>query len=340
MLSPRAAADGNERVRQLTPFFQFPMAAVLKDLRPFCFSRCMPPEKAERTFVMNKPSGQPAQRMSQGLRLAARPIRIGAGIPLKPDRRTPVWTDIAAAAEGLAQREPLLKPRLQSLILAHDNLGAGVAAVLARRLGGADLEEAPLRDLFLQLADEDFAEKVAADLRAVRERDPAGGDELHVLLNFKGFQALQTYRIAHALWQEGRTELAHALSNQASIVFAVDIHPAARIGTGVMFDHGTGIVIGETTVIEDNVSLLQNVTLGGTGKEHGDRHPKIRSGVMIGAGAKILGNIEVGTMSKIAAGSVVLHPVPPHTTVAGVPARVVRRHHDDSCPSVEMDQRI
>lgn len=289
---------------------------------------------------MNKPSSQPMQRLSQGLRLAARPIRIGAGIPLAPDRRTPVWAAIMAAADALAQREPLLAKRLQSLILAHDRLGAGTAAVLARRLAGADLEEPALLELFLRIADDDFAEKVAADLRAVRERDPACGDELHVLLNFKGFQALQTYRIAHALWQQGRTELAHALSNQASLVFAVDIHPAARIGTGVMFDHGTGIVVGETTVIEDNVSLLQNVTLGGTGKEHGDRHPKIRSGVMIGAGAKILGNIKVGTMSKIAAGSVVLHPVPPHTTVAGVPARVVRRHNDDSCPSVEMDQSI
>ncbi|WP_225984422.1 serine O-acetyltransferase [Noviherbaspirillum aerium] len=288
---------------------------------------------------MNKPPSQPMQR-SSGLRLAGRPIRIGAGIPLAPDRRTPVWADIRSAAESLAQREPLLGARLRSLVLANDNLGAGISAVLARRLASEDLDEHALRELFTSVADDAFAEKVAADLRAVRERDPAGGDELHVLLNFKGFQALQTYRIAHALWLDGRTELAHALSNQASLVFAVDIHPAARIGTGVMFDHGTGIVIGETTLIEDNVSLLQNVTLGGTGKEHGDRHPKIRSGVMIGAGAKILGNIDIGTMSKVAAGSVVLQPVPPHTTVAGVPARVVRQHNDDSCPSVEMDQRI
>jgi serine O-acetyltransferase len=251
-----------------------------------------------------------------------------------------IWQEIREAAVQVAQHETFLQPRLQALVLARTGLADAVAAVLARRLAGADMEERALRALFADVIDDDVTARIAADLFAVRTRDPACGDYLHVLLNLKGFQALQTYRIAHALWLRQRQALAHALANQASVVFAVDIHPAARIGCGVMFDHGTGIVIGETTVIEDNVSILQNVTLGGTGKEHGDRHPKIRSGVMIGAGAKILGNIEVGTMSKVAAGSVVLRPVPPHCTVAGVPARVVRHHLDQACPSVEMDQTI
>ncbi|HYD96654.1 MAG TPA: serine O-acetyltransferase [Noviherbaspirillum sp.] len=253
-----------------------------------------------------------------------------------------VWRDICARAEDAARQEPFLSARLQALVLERASLGASIAAVLARRLAGADMPEAALRALMEEVlaGAPRIAQQAAADLAAVKERDPACPDMLHVLLNLKGFQALQAYRVAHALWRDGRDALAFALSNQASIAFAVDIHPAARIGCGVMFDHGTGIVIGETTVVEDHVSILQNVTLGGTGKEHGDRHPKIRSGVMIGAGAKILGNIEVGAMSKVAAGSVVLRPVPAHCTVAGVPARVVRHHHDQSCPSDEMDQSI
>jgi serine O-acetyltransferase len=231
---------------------------------------------------------------------------------------------------------------MRALILDHAAPAAMVAAVLARRLACEDMPEVPLRALMESVLDRDplILSRIESDLAAVKERDPACADQLHVLLNLKGFQALQSYRIAHALWRDGRIELALALANQVSVALAVDIHPAARIGAGVMFDHGTGIVIGETTVIEDNVSILQNVTLGGTGKEHGDRHPKIRYGVMIGAGAKILGNIEIGTMSKVAAGSVVLKAVPEHVTVAGVPARIVRHHRDSSCPSLEMDQSI
>ena len=257
-----------------------------------------------------------------------------------PRLETDPWQRMRITAQDVARREPLLAPRLHALVLERATPAAILAAVLARRLACADMPETELRTLIGQMADARILAEVGADLAAVEERDPACPDLLHVLLNLKGFQALQTYRIAHALWQEGRAELAFALANQASLAFAVDIHPAARIGSGVMFDHGTGIVIGETTVIEDHVSLLQNVTLGGTGKEHGDRHPKIRTGVMIGAGAKILGNIEVGAMSKVAAGSVVLRPVPPHCTVAGVPARIVRHHRDDSCPSDEMDQTL
>lgn len=268
----------------------------------------------------------------QGLRIVA------TSEPTEGD----VWQQVCDAALDASRREPLLLRRLQQLILRHSTPAAMLAAVLARRMASEDLPEPDLQELMqdVLMCDEVALQQAASDLAAVKERDPACPDYLHVILNLKGFHALQAHRVAHSLWRAGRAELAFMLASQASLVFAVDIHPVARIGSGVMLDHGTGIVIGETTVIEDNVSLLQNVTLGGTGKEHGDRHPKIRSGVMIGTGAKILGNIEVGTMSKIAAGSVVLKPVPPHCTVAGVPAKVVRRHRDDSCPSMEMDQSI
>jgi serine O-acetyltransferase len=260
----------------------------------------------------------------------------------QPWTQESIWLEIRAEAEQATAREPILATRLRTLVLDRPSLGAAISAVVARRLACEDLPEAALRELFDSVTRRvaGIAQQAAADLAAVKDRDPACPNLLHVVLNLKGFQSLQAYRIAHALWQEGREELAFALSNQASVALGVDIHPAARIGSGVMFDHATGIVIGETTVVEDHVSILQNVTLGGTGKEHGDRHPKIRSGVMIGAGAEILGNIEVGTMSKVAAGSVVLRPVPPHCTVAGVPARVVRHHRADSCPSDEMDQSI
>lgn len=253
-----------------------------------------------------------------------------------------LWPVIREAARRGAEAEPLLRPRLQALVLEQPSLPSALAAVLARRLACRDLDEEALRNTMDEVlaAHPETVRHFCADLLAVQERDPACAGYLHVLLNLKGFQALQTYRIAHSLWEAGRRDAAYALANQASVVFGADIHPAARIGAGVMIDHGTGVVIGETTVIEDNVSMLQNVTLGGTGKEHGDRHPKIRTGVMIGAGAIILGNIEVGAMSKVAAGSVVLRPVPPHATVAGVPARVVRHHQDDSCPSQEMDQTL
>jgi serine O-acetyltransferase len=282
---------------------------------------------------------------SMGNRLPSAPVRSEqpiAAVPAAGIDEEVLWRTVRSAAQEVALREPLLRQRLQALVLDQKSLPAATAAVLARRLACGDMPEAGLRTLMQDIAGEDaaLAAHLVGDLAAVKERDPACSDHLHVLLNLKGFQALQSHRFAHALWQRGRVELAHALANQASVVFAVDIHPAARIGSGVMLDHGTGIVIGETTVIDDNVSILQNVTLGGTGKEHGDRHPKIRSGVMIGAGAKILGNIVIGTMSKVAAGSVVLREVPPHCTVAGVPARVVRHHRDDSCPSEEMDQTI
>lgn len=253
-----------------------------------------------------------------------------------------IWSDIFDAADAMAKREPLLATHLQRIVLTQASLAGAVAAVLAHRLHGSDLPETVLKELCEAEFDneESIVRSIAADLFAVRQRDPACASYLHVLLNLKGFQALQTHRLSHLFWNRGRSELAFFLANKASLIFAIDIHPAARIGRGVMLDHGAGIVIGETAVVEDNVSLLQEVTLGGTGKENGDRHPKVRSGVMIGAGAKILGNIEIGMMSKVAAGSVVLRDVPAYCTVAGVPARIVRQVASTSFPSLEMDQSV
>lgn len=175
-----------------------------------------------------------------------------------------------------------------------------------------------------------IAEAALADLRAVRERDPAAGRLIAPFLHFKGYQALQAYRIAHWLWQQGRSDIALYVQSRISECFAIDIHPAAELGTGIMIDHGHGVVIGETAVVADDVSMLHGVTLGGTGKERGDRHPKIRRGVVLGAGAKILGNIVLGERSQVGAGSVVLEDVPPGCTVAGVPARIVSQRWPDS----------
>ena len=253
-----------------------------------------------------------------------------------------IWDEIGVSASQLAAREPLLRRMLDDIVLRHDSPARMLAAMLARRLSCANLEESALHALFEAVAADDglLPSEAETDIAAVVQRDPACPGPLHVLLNLKGFHALLAYRMAHRLWHRNRLEAAYALSNRASAVFGVDIHPAARIGIGIMLDHGTGIVIGETAVVDDNVSIMQGVTLGGTGKERGDRHPKIRSGVMIGAGSKILGNIVVGSMSRIAAGSVVLKDVPPCSTVAGVPARVVRRDEAGGSPAFEMNQEI
>jgi serine O-acetyltransferase len=253
-----------------------------------------------------------------------------------------VWERLRMEAVDLAGREPLLRPLLGEQIIAAGTNADMLAGILATRLSTAGMSGADLLDLFRDVLKHNPGIIIGteADLVAVRTRDPACTTYLHAFLNLKGFHALQTHRIAHALWIEGRVEMASWLSNLASLVFGPDIHPAASLGSGIMLDHGSGIVIGETAVIEDEVSILQNVTLGGTGKETGDRHPKIRQGVMIGAGAKILGNIEIGAFSKVAAGSVVVKPVPAHCTVAGVPATVVRIHRADEIPAETMDQNI
>ncbi|WP_116474854.1 serine O-acetyltransferase [Zobellella maritima] len=251
------------------------------------------------------------------------------------------WLRIREEAQRMITEEPMLGSFFYSTILNHDNLKCALSFILANKLESAVMPAISLREVIeVAMAEEPgILDSVAMDICAVKERDPAVELYSTPLLYLKGFHALQGYRIANWLWRHERRSLASYLQNQISVVFGVDVHPAARIGKGIMFDHATGIVVGETAVIEDDVSILQNVTLGGTGKEGGDRHPKIREGVMIGAGAKILGNIEVGMGAKIGAGSVVLEPVPPHTTVAGVPARIVGRPTCDK-PSLDMSQDI
>jgi serine O-acetyltransferase len=235
----------------------------------------------------------------------------------------------------------LLASYLHEAVLRHRSLEASLSFILACKLETICLTAIGLVDVLREALGSSLAIGVATrrDLTAVVERDPAARNFATPLLHFKGFQALQAHRVAHALWHQGRHALAHHLQSRVSEVFAVDIHPAAVIGKGVLIDHGTGVVIGETAVVGDDVSMLHGVTLGGTGKESGDRHPKVGNGVLIGAGAKILGNIRIGPGSKIAAGSVVLVDVPPHRTVAGVPARVVGVPGANE-PALQMNQMV
>lgn len=237
----------------------------------------------------------------------------------------PVWDRMRREAEEIARKEPVLGGFIFSAVLNHNTFERALVHRLAQRLGSVDLSAELVVQAFEDAIEEEpeigFAAR--ADIIATFERDPACHLYVDPLLYFKGFQALQTHRMAHRLLHMGRTDFASYLQSRSSMISSVDINPAAKIGKGIMIDHGHDIVIGETTVIEDNVSILQGVTLGGTGKVAGDRHPKIRHGVLIGAGAKILGNIEVGHCSRVAACSVVLHDVPPNRTVAGVPAKIV-----------------
>lgn len=236
-----------------------------------------------------------------------------------------LWAQMRQEGIEAAERDSLMCQPLTGALLRHGTFTEGLAARLARKLGDADLLPSAL-DALVQEAFADnpaLASAAARDLRAVQERDPACPDLITPFLFFKGYLSLQAHRVAHWLWQRDRQHLARLLQSRSSEVLGVDIHPAARLGCGILVDHATGLVIGETAVVEDDVSILQGVTLGGTGKECGDRHPKIRRWVLLGAGAKVLGNIEVGEGAKIGAGSIVLSPVPPHTTAVGVPARVV-----------------
>lgn len=236
-----------------------------------------------------------------------------------------IWPNLKAEAKTISELEPILANYAAQCVLQHDNFSDSLSFVLAHKLADALTVEDKLFELFHSFYhnEPEVLDAVTADLAAVYDRDPAITSYLTVLLNLKGFQAIQIHRLAHHLWQNNRKELALYIQSRNSEVMGVDIHPACKIGKGVMFDHATGIVIGETAVIEDNVSILQSVTLGGTGNESGDRHPKVRHGVMIGAGTQVLGNIEIGYNSKIGAGSVVLKDVKPHTTVVGVPAKQV-----------------
>jgi serine O-acetyltransferase len=236
-----------------------------------------------------------------------------------------VWSRIRSEAEEIVRSDPSLGGFIYGAILNHDSFEDALVHRLAQRLGTADISADQVIKAFEDAmeAEPDIAQAARADILATYDRDPACTRYIEPLLYFKGYQSLQTYRMAHRLYLMGRKDFALYLQSRVSVVASVDIHPAARIGRGIMIDHGHDIVIGETAVVEDNVSMLHGVTLGGTGKEEGDRHPKVRQGVLIGAGAKILGNIEIGHCSRVAAGSVVLHSVPPKSTVAGVPARLV-----------------
>jgi serine O-acetyltransferase len=253
----------------------------------------------------------------------------------------PVWTAIRAEAWSEDERDPILRKFLKETILKNRRLEDALSLVLSAKLATESVYPMILRALIDQAFNESPAigQAIRLDLQAIRDRDPASKGFLGPFLYFKGFQALQAFRVANWYWTQGRQLLALHLQNRISEVFGVDIHPAAQVGSGVLLDHATAIVIGETAVIEDNVSLLHEVTLGGTGKELGDRHPKVRQGVLIGAGAKILGNIEIGAGAKVAACSVVLDPVPPRCTVAGVPAKIVGRTQVD-VPALEMDQQF
>ncbi|CAH0534654.1 Serine acetyltransferase [Vibrio stylophorae] len=250
-----------------------------------------------------------------------------------------VWQAITQEAREQAEQEPMLASFYHATIIKHDNLAMALSYILANKLATVSMPAMAVREVVEEAFRNrpSLVEDAAADISAVVTRDPAVAMYAVPLLYLKGFHALQGYRVANYLWHQGRAALAVYLQNQISVSCQVDVHPAARIGRGIMFDHATGVVIGETAVVEDDVSILQGVTLGGTGKEGGDRHPKIREGVMIGAGAKVLGNIEVGKGAKIGSGSVVLQAVPPHTTVAGVPAKIIGRPCCEK-PSLEMDQ--
>jgi serine O-acetyltransferase len=237
----------------------------------------------------------------------------------------PVWARIRGEAEEVARQEPELATFIYSTILHHDTLEAAVVHRLSQRLDHPDVSAELIRQAYDGALESEPAIGVMfrADIVATYDRDPATHRFLEPVLYFKGFHAIQTHRLANGLWRHGRKDFAFYLQSRSSAVFQCDIHPAAPIGRGIFLDHATGLVVGETAVIEDDVSILHDVTLGGTGKEYQDRHPKIRHGVMLGAGAKIIGNIEIGHCARVAAGSVVLKPVPHNTTVAGVPAKVI-----------------
>jgi serine O-acetyltransferase len=237
----------------------------------------------------------------------------------------PIWDRLRSEAEAIVKSEPALGGFVLTVILNQPSLEAAVIYRVTSRLNHRAMPADIIEQAFHEAvrADGTIGEAFRADISAVLDRDPVVSRAVEPLLYFKGFHAIQTHRLAHWLWNQGRHDFALYLQSRSSDTFQTDIHPAARIGRGIFLDHATGLVVGATAVVEDDVSILQGVTLGGTGKERGDRHPKIRHGVLIGAGAKILGNIEIGHCARIAAGSVVLKPVPHNATVAGVPAKVI-----------------
>ncbi len=253
----------------------------------------------------------------------------------------PVWQRISEEARDAIADEPLLGGMIHGTVLHHNSLERALSFRMSQKLASAEMSEQILREIADEAyaSDKTLGDAARADIVAVFERDPACHRFLQPLLYFKGFQAVQAYRVGHWLWKEGRKDLAYFFQMRVSEVFGIDVHPAAKIGRGIMIDHAHSIVIGETAIVGDNVSMLHSVTLGGTGKEDDDRHPKIEDGVLIGAGAKVLGNITVGHCSRVAAGSVVLEKVPPMKTVAGVPAKIVGEA-GCSQPSITMDQLL
>jgi len=252
-----------------------------------------------------------------------------------------LWKEVLKEANETIANEPLLTNLYRSHILDRSSLSACLSNILASKLSDTYMPICELERLFNEafVTNPLLIDCCIFDIKAVRERDPAVESYPEVILHLKGFLAIQAYRVSHCLWKHNRKQLATFIQSRISVIFDVDIHPAATVGKGVMFDHASGIVVGETSVIEDNVSILQGVTLGGTGKESGDRHPKVRAGVLIGAGSKILGNIEIGQGAKIGAGSVVLKAVLPHTTVAGVPAKQIGSP-ESIMPALDMCQNL
>jgi serine O-acetyltransferase len=253
----------------------------------------------------------------------------------------PIWAAVRADAEEIVRDEPALASFVFATVLNQSRLEDAIVDRISQRLDNHVVSAEVIRRGFEEALEEDasLGAVIRSDIAAVYDRDPACRRYIEPVLYFKGFHAIQTHRLAHFMFGKGRKDFAYYLQSRSSEVFQTDINPAVPMGRSIFLDHATGLVVGETAVIEDEVSILQSVTLGGTGKEDGDRHPKVRHGVLVGAGAKILGSIEVGRCSRIAAGSVVLRSVPPNTTVAGVPARVVGKA-GCSEPAVTMDQRL
>lgn len=251
-----------------------------------------------------------------------------------------MWEWVKSSALQASQDEPALVALLEDVCLSRDSLITAVSARLSRKLSRRDMMRENIEPLIHEILTDEpkVGIQIAADLLAIVDRDPACHNPLEPLLFYKGFHAITTYRIAHQLWKKGRHLLALQFQSMASEVFSVDIHPAAQIGCGILLDHATSFVVGETAIIRDNVSILHEVTLGGTGKDEGNRHPIVESGVLIGAGAKILGRVTIGQGAKIAACSVVLTDVPAHTTVAGVPAQIVGKI--STTPAQNMDQNL
>jgi serine O-acetyltransferase len=252
-----------------------------------------------------------------------------------------MWQHLRDVASDAAEADPLVAAMVERFVLLPNSFEEALGVMLAARLACPEMDRDKLQSAFIETlaGNMDVTSRAVRDLEAHVARNPTCSEALTPFLFFKGFQGLQAYRLSHAQWRDGRRWLALAIQSRISEVFGMDVHPAAVIGSGIFIDHGTSLVVGETAVVGDDVSILHEVTLGGTGKESGDRHPKIGDGVLIGAGAKVLGNVQVGEGAKIGAGSVVLHPVPPHTTVAGVPARVVGICRSPT-PALEMDHSL